>query len=109
MSVTNIDSAALFDKITGDPEANLVVVDFHAKWCRPCKKIAPRIAQLAEECEKYGIVFAKADVDDLDDLSSEYNIDAMPTFVFFKDGKEIYRVEGAHFDRITKFVAQFKE
>merc|ERR1712223_1496403 len=58
----------------------LVVIDFFATWCGPCKMIAPKIEQMAGEM--VNVVFLKVDVDEAEDVAQEYNISAMPTFVF---------------------------
>ena len=89
------------------PQEGNVVIDFFATWCGPCKRIAPTYEKLADALPN--IVFLKVDVDESPDLVNQYDISAMPTFVFLKDGKEIKRVEGADmaqlesgFDLLTK-------
>jgi thioredoxin 1 len=67
--------------------SKLVVVDFHATWCGPCKMIAPLIGEMAETMSD--VTFLKVDVDEAEDVSAEYNITAMPSFLFFKDGKKV--------------------
>ena len=62
----------------------ICVVDFFADWCGPCKSIAPEIKKLAE---KYANVkFIKVNVDELEELSEEYEITSLPTFKFFVNG-----------------------
>ena len=75
------------------PQQGSVVIDFFAEWCGPCKRIAPFFEQLADEY--VGVTFVKVDVDESEDLVSQYGISAMPTFVFLKDGKVVKKVEGA--------------
>lgn len=67
-----------------------VVVDFYATWCGPCKVIAPSYANLAKKhgIESY-LAFAKVDVDKAQDIAQTYGVTAMPTFMFFKDGKQV--------------------
>ncbi|KAG6175393.1 hypothetical protein E4U34_001414 [Claviceps purpurea] len=67
-----------------------VVVDFFADWCPPCKAIAPIFEQLASKHTqpKY-LAFAKVNVDKVDGLAATYQITAMPTFMFFKEGKQV--------------------
>jgi len=89
------------------PKTGAVVIDFFATWCGPCKRIAPTYEKLSESL--LSIVFLKVDVDESPELVNEFDISAMPTFVFLKDGKEVKRVEGADmggleagFDLLTK-------
>ncbi|KAI8880809.1 thioredoxin [Backusella circina FSU 941] len=83
---------AEFQKLINENE--LVVVDFHASWCGPCKLIAPKLKKFAEE--HTNIVFAKVDVDDVADVAAEYAIRAMPTLLYFKNGAKVDEVVGAN-------------
>ena len=71
----------------------LVVVDFFATWCGPCKMLAPIIEELAETNIE-GVKIVKIDVDQNEELAISYNIQAVPTLIFFKNGEEIQRVTG---------------
>ena len=65
----------------------LVVIDFFATWCGPCKMISPKIEAMAGEMSN--VVFLKVDVDEAEDVAEEYNISAMPTFIFLKNGQKV--------------------
>jgi thioredoxin 1 len=70
-----------------------VVVDFWAEWCGPCKMIAPILDEIAKE--KTGTVkVVKVNVDDNRSLSARYNVRAIPTLLFFKDGQLRDQVTG---------------
>ncbi|KAF2012791.1 thioredoxin-domain-containing protein [Aaosphaeria arxii CBS 175.79] len=65
-----------------------VVVDFYADWCPPCRAIAPIFSKLADEHATKGkLAFAKVNVDHVKDVAKRYDVSAMPSFLFFKNGK----------------------
>jgi thioredoxin 1 len=70
-----------------------VIVDFWAEWCGPCKMIAPLLDEIARE--KAGTVtVAKVNVDENQSLSFKYNIRAIPSLLFFKNGQVRDQVTG---------------
>ena len=72
---------------------NLVLVDFYATWCQPCKQMAPILESLARKV--YGEVgIVKVDVDENKYLSERYNIRSIPTMVLFVKGTEVARRTG---------------
>lgn len=84
--------------------AKLVVVDFYAPWCGPCRQIAPLVEKWAKEHED--VVFVKVDVDENGAAGEKFEIQAMPTFVLIKDGKVVGTVIGAD---PQKLLAKIKE
>ncbi|XP_078533720.1 thioredoxin-like isoform X1 [Lissotriton helveticus] len=92
--VRKIKSVAEFDDILAKSHSKLVVIDFTASWCGPCRAIAPAFQKLSTEYR--GVVFLKVDVDDHPVLAERYRIAAMPTFVFIKDFKKVATVRGAN-------------
>jgi thioredoxin 1 len=84
-------------------ESAISVVDFFATWCGPCKAVAPKVAALA--AEKTEVRFYKVDVDELDTLAEEQDIQAMPTFKFYRDGACVGTVQGANIEAIKKQLA----
>lgn len=74
----------------------LVVLDFWAGWCGPCKMIAPIIDELSNDYAGK-VIFGKVDTEDEnnDDLVSDYGIRNLPTVLFLKDGKVVDKMVGA--------------
>jgi thioredoxin 1 len=73
--------------------SGLVLVDFYAEWCGPCKLTSPIIDELSGEITD--MKFVKVDVDADPDLASEYSIFSIPTFLIFKGGKVVSQFVGA--------------
>ncbi|KAH8408138.1 hypothetical protein KR222_000702 [Zaprionus bogoriensis] len=84
----------------------LVVIDFFATWCGPCKLIAPKLEELAQQhTEK--LVLLKVDVDECEDIAMEYNVSSMPTFVFIKAEKKIDEFCGANAKKLEETVVKY--
>ncbi len=84
------------------PEDQLVVIDCFATWCGPCKRIAPFIDELSDKYEN--VIFVKGDVEKIEELSEEFNVNSMPTFIFIKDLTVIDKLEGASQSKLIKLV-----
>ena len=93
-----------FHALVKSESPKLVVVDFFAEWCGPCKRVAPQYAQLAEIHSKTAC-FVKVDVDASPELSSFGRISAMPTFQVYKGGERVAEVKGARMDELERSIA----
>jgi thioredoxin 1 len=71
-----------------------VVVDFWAEWCMPCRMIAPIVEELAKEYAGK-VVFGKLNTDENPTIAARYGISAIPTLIFFKNGKPVDQLVGA--------------
>ena len=80
-----------FDEIIR--QNDVVMVDFWASWCGPCKMLGPIIDQLAQECAGRALV-GKVNVDEEQELAVRYGVMSIPTVILFKDGQEVNRVVG---------------
>lgn len=68
----------------------LILVDFFATWCGPCKMLAPTLEELSQE----GYEIYSIDVDQEEALAASYNVMSIPTLVFFKDGQKVDQMVG---------------
>ena len=72
-----------------------VLVDFYATWCGPCQMMSPILEQVGSHLgDRLQVV--KIDTDRYPNIASEYEIQALPTLVLFKDGQPIEKIEGVH-------------
>ncbi|XP_061369501.1 thioredoxin H9-like isoform X2 [Gastrolobium bilobum] len=84
-------------------DGKIVIANFSATWCGPCKVIAPYYSELSE---KYpSIMFLLIDVDELTDFSTSWDIKATPTFFFLRDGQEFDKLVGANKPELEKKIA----
>ncbi len=86
-------SDATFDETVGASD-NVVLVDFWAEWCGPCKMIAPSLEEIASE-QRGKLTIAKLNVDDNPDTARRYDVMSIPTLLIFKDGEPVKRLVGA--------------
>ncbi|EAX90338.1 Thioredoxin family protein [Trichomonas vaginalis G3] len=103
---SHIDLKGLVDNTNG-----LVVVDFFADWCGPCKNIGRILPKIAEAYPKVTIL--KANVDESPDLAEHFKVEVVPQFKFFKKSgsnelKEIRTIVGADVDTLTKYIDELQ-
>ena len=73
---------------------HLVMIDFWATWCGPCRVLSPLVDEIADEMADTVFV-AKCNIDDSEDIAMQYGIRSIPTLLFFKDGELVDRSVGA--------------
>ena len=84
MTITHVTDAEFDEKVLKAP--GVVLVDFWAEWCGPCKAIAPALEEISEEMNG-SITIAKVDVDSNPSTPAKYGVRGIPTLILFKDGE----------------------
>ena len=88
MSVLNVNSKNFNEEI----KEGIVLVDFFANWCGPCKMLSPIVDQVSNEFSN--VKFLKLNVDESSDIAGNYNIMSIPALLLFKDGVLISKSVG---------------
>lgn len=84
---------ANYDELVAKSD-KLVMIDFWAEWCGPCRMVAPIVAELAGEYEGKAVI-GKCDVDENADISAKFSIRNIPTLLFVKHGEVVDKLVGA--------------
>ena len=90
MATVSINAEDFESTITDN---DIVLVDFWAEWCGPCKRFGPIYEKTSEEYE--GVVFAKLDTDANQELSGQLGIEGIPTLMAFREGVLVFNQAGA--------------
>jgi len=86
--------------------SGIVLVDFYADWCGPCRMLAPIVEELAQEMSGK-IVVAKVDTDQSVNVAARFEVTSIPTLILFKNGQIIKRVVGLKdLDALRKMVSE---
>ncbi|AQT77631.1 thioredoxin [Chlamydia gallinacea] len=72
--------------------SGLVLIDFFAEWCGPCKMLSPVLDAVASELSNVSI--GKVDIDNASAIAEKYGVSSIPTLILFKNGEEVDRVVG---------------
>lgn len=90
MALIHTNDAKFKDVIASAP---VVLVDFYADWCGPCKMLAPVLEELAEE-KADSLTVVKVNVDDSPETAGDYSVMSIPTLILFKDGQAVDKLVG---------------
>ena len=71
----------------------LLLVDFWAEWCGPCKSMHPIFSRMAKKYDH--VRFARVNVDNSQDIAARFNVQSIPTFIMFKNGENAQQMVGA--------------
>jgi thioredoxin 1 len=85
----HVESADHLDELVSSHD--IVLVDFHADWCGPCKMLEPTVEEIAAETDA---VVAKVDIDELQDLAKSNGVRSVPTLQFYAGGEQAERIVG---------------
>jgi len=102
--VLAVPTKEAFEQQLSQAGGKLVVVDFFATWCGPCKVIAPQVEELEKTMPN--VVFLKVDVDECEEVAMQYKVSAMPTFMFFKNGEKLEDFAGANIQKLKDTIAK---
>ncbi len=70
----------------------MVLIDFFADWCGPCRQLTPVLEEVAREVGE--VKFLKMNVDNAQQTAADLNVSSIPTLILFKDGQEVDRIVG---------------
>ncbi|MBI60042.1 thioredoxin [bacterium] len=90
---TKLITDTSFDNELTNSGTKLVVVDFWADWCGPCKMLAPTLESLSDKLVESIDIF-KLNTDENPQKAQEFHISSIPCCILFKNGKEVYRIIG---------------
>lgn len=85
----------------------LVIVDFSATWCGPCRRIAPFYEELSNKYDR--AVFLKVDVDKCQETAASQGVSAMPTFIFYRNKVKVAKIQGADIGAVETKLKQLYE
>ena len=93
-----VENSELIEHLTAQnfahkTKSGVVLVDFWAEWCMPCKMMAPILNEVAEATNGTATIY-KLNVDEQQQVAAQYGIRSIPTMILFKDGKEVERIVG---------------
>lgn len=103
MPVIHPHSSQEYNTIKSTPNT-LIIVDFSATWCGPCKKIAPRFEAISNQFPN--VKFVHVDVDKLRDHADVQSVSGVPTFRFFKNGQLLDQFSGANEQNLLKLLSK---
>jgi len=81
------------DTFSKDIKDGVVLVDFYADWCGPCRMMTPVLEKVAKEVKGRAVI-GKLDIDSAQKIAAEFQVTSIPTLILYKEGKEVGRLVG---------------
>ena len=107
-SIVNIRSEADLHKLTSDFPGKIVIIDFWAVWCSPCKIFAPTFEKLQQEYYQ-DFIFAKINVDENPIIAQRFGISSIPTTLLIKSNQTLRKIVGViNFTTFKQFLEKFR-
>ncbi|CAL8100143.1 unnamed protein product [Calicophoron daubneyi] len=94
------------EQLLRESEKRLVILDFFAEWCGPCKKAMPVFHTIAEANEE--ILCVKVNVDESEGIAGNFEINGLPTFILLKGGVEVEQFMGPNLDPLRAAIEKYK-
>ena len=105
--IASTDNVRSITSINQIPREGNVVIDFYATWCGPCKKLGPLFSKLSNEY--LTVSFLKVDSDEAEDLCKHYEVSALPTVLFIKNGEVVSIIKGFNENKIISELQELIE
>jgi thioredoxin len=106
--IIEVHSANEFNKIITEYD-KIIIIDFWAVWCSPCKIFVPVFKKLQEEYQNE-FIFLKVNVDEVPSIAQQYRISGIPTTLFIRKGQVLNKVVGAtNYDNMKVFLERLKD
>jgi thioredoxin len=107
-SIVKLHTYQDYEKILADYPEKVILIDFTAVWCGPCKFYGPIFEKVQKEYSN-DFIFAKVDVDENRQVAMQHQITGVPTTLFIKNGKVIQQAVGAlNYDMLKNYLESFK-
>ena len=81
---------------------NILLINFTASWCGPCKKLKPELTRLSQDGKYSNVIFYKVDIDECEEIANKLKITSVPTTLLVKNDNIFARISGANLSEITQ-------
>lgn len=106
LAVSYMNNLKVIQQLSSSNPEQLIVIDFYAKWCFPCKDFTPKLEALAKTMSS--VKFYKTDIDDelAFDIVNTFPVASLPTLVYYKGSKEVGRTTGANIETVRSKIQE---